>query len=90
MSHEADFMTAGYPDIPANMSQWETFWWPGGISEEYFDVGIWPNKTGARLEIIGREVWSHPDGRFILLLHIRNLERYPVGFNANHIRIPNR
>jgi hypothetical protein len=86
--------TGGYA-IPALTSQEFTFWWGADyLPAGYFDVSIEPNAEG--LDLIPlieerREVTTiAPTGQLrqpMLILTLRNNNRFDVPFFANHILV---
>jgi hypothetical protein len=94
MSADVRVKTGGYT-IPAHKSQEFTFWWGADyLPAGYFNVSIEPNAEG--LDMIPlieerRQVTTiAPNGQLrqpMLILTLRNNNRFGVPFFANHILV---
>jgi hypothetical protein len=89
---------SGDYQIGPSSSQQFTFWWGPDFHEgtEYFDVSIAPtfnpNVTSQQLPLVEEQRaylldTSERFARTVLLLTLRNDNKFPVFFIANHVRI---
>ena len=91
-----EYKAADYQIGPSSSQQF-TFWWgpDSQVQSEYFDVSIAPDflpNNLTQLPLVEEQRaylldTSEGAARTVLLLTLRNDNRFPVYFIANHVRI---